>query len=81
MIITVGELIKRLIEYPSKTRVMVNGYEGGIQDPGSIVLVDAWEEPHAWCGSHVEHPPYNDEYKLPDLKVLLISRSSIVNED
>ena len=36
MKLTVGELIALLSKYPPETRIMVSGYENGIEDPGSV---------------------------------------------
>ena len=75
MKLTIGELIALLSKYPPETRVMVSGYENGIEDPGSVELVDAWKVPYNswWEGTHQTRNGTKSDQPA-DLKVVLISR-------
>lgn len=53
---TIAELIKELQKYPQDTRVVISGYEGGVDD---IDWVDETEiylnyNTVRWCGKHEE---------------------------
>ena len=54
---TVGELIEKLQKFDPSMRVMVDGYEGGLEDPQeprqNFVVLDYHE--HSYYGKHEYH--------------------------
>lgn len=72
----VSELIELLQQYPADTRVVVGGYEGGVEDlhPESLQIIpvklnanDNW-----YYGAHEPLPSHSKEE--PDEHVLLLRR-------
>lgn len=48
----VGALIKHLQAFDPELPVMVDGYEGGLDQPREPRLVKMYHEPHAYCGDY-----------------------------
>lgn len=53
---TIAELIKELEKYPQDTRVVVRGYEGGVNDVDTIEETEIYLNYRTvrWCGKHEE---------------------------
>jgi len=71
---TVQELIDELNKHPSNARVMVSGYEGGVQDPSEVAYIPVWKNNSGrhWQGTHDTEAPLNDENRPPDEWVVWI---------
>lgn len=68
--ITIRELINKLEEYPDDLRVLVDGYEGGL-DYLNFRKTEAFYKPSSYCGSFDE-VWYKDEDDT--FGVLVLSR-------
>jgi len=49
---TVGELKKMLDEYTDETKVLVSGYEGGLESSIKISATQVVPEEISWCGDY-----------------------------
>jgi len=60
--LTVGELIKKLQQYPVEMPVMINGYEGGLDFPKSIevIKVHSWGYERSYTGDYEKLEEWND---------------------
>lgn len=74
---TVAELIKALSQFDPDLKVVVDGYEGGFDEPRiseTDAVIDAnWDgqrKPTHWCGRH----DWGDHSTAPNARVLLIGR-------
>jgi hypothetical protein len=74
---TVEELIEKLKEFDPQTRVVVDGYEDGFDEPKvkeEEVVIDAnWDgqkKPTHWCGRH----DWGDHSTAPNTPVVVVGR-------
>lgn len=70
---TVLDLIVALEEYPRDMRVVVNGYEGGFDDPTLLVekvLIDGTKDKSSWWGRHERPNPWDPSNPGTDVLVL-----------
>jgi len=57
---TIAELIEKLKEYPQDLRVVVRGYEGGVDDVSCFEEMEIYLNYNSswWYGKHEEVDPY-----------------------
>lgn len=72
----VSELIAELQKYPPDQRVIVDGYEGGFDDPTVSTHQVILNEPEAYCGEHAVAYPWSANYHLRT-DCVLISRNLV----
>jgi hypothetical protein len=59
---TVAELIEKLKEFPPGLRVLVDGYESGMSEPGEVCRVTARESGYGPSSYLGEFEIYDDDY-------------------
>ena len=73
---TVAELIAKLQEMPQDARVVVDGYEGGLEDVSNVntisVVLNGNRPGFEYYGPHEEWEPYMDQE--PDETAVYIPR-------
>ena len=70
-----GELIEILKTFPPETRVVVDGFEGGFDDPTPQVVVMVPGEPAPYCGAHdVVYPDLVGRVDADTVAALCLSR-------
>ena len=76
VVLTVEELINILKEYPMDMRVLVDGYEGGFDDPclPQKVTVCGGGHPYWWEGDYDELHGPKEEWPRDHFHAVLISR-------
>jgi len=61
---TVGELIEILKQHPLTNRVVVSGYEGGLDDVEEVLDIVMVEDYQPYCGVYRPLSDY-DDYRMP----------------
>jgi hypothetical protein len=71
---TAQELIAKLSEYPPDIRVLVDGYEDGLDDPCFRGDVKVWDlmDARYWEGKYSIRSPYAD--RPPDFVAIVLHR-------